>query len=58
MLPKWIVLILPLLIRKLTPALIEFIKESIKALKKHAAGTKNPYDDMFVELLESLLNIK
>lgn len=58
MLTKWIMLILPLVIRKLTPTLSDFMKGSVTAMKKHAAGTKNPYDDMFVELLETLLNIK
>ena len=55
---KWILLILPLVLRKLTPALSEFMKDSVKAMKKNAAATKNPYDDMFVEMLENVLNIK
>jgi len=50
--------ILPILIDNLSPALRQFIEQLIAELEKKAKETKNTYDDMFVELLKAIFNIK
>ncbi len=57
MIEKWIVKLLPLIVKTLTPSLKGTIREFLTTLENQAKQTKNPWDDFAVELLKSLLKV-
>lgn len=50
--------ILPTLIDNISPAVRQIIIQIIQDLEKKAKETKNPYDDMLIELLKAVFNVR
>lgn len=55
---KLVLMVLPLVFHALTPALYDFFVDAVKHMEKNAAETSNPYDDVFVSMLKTLLNMQ
>lgn len=50
--------IIEIILNALSPILRDIIFESVISLRKHAATTDNPLDDIVADFLCKLLNIK
>lgn len=50
-----IISILPLIVKAVTPEIKKTAKNLLKDLRSRAEATPNPYDDVFVDILDELL---
>ena len=55
---KWLLQLVTIMLGVITPQLREGLNEFISNLEKQAAETPNPWDDIFVGLLKTLLGVK
>lgn len=55
---KWILRIITMVLGVMTPELRESLTAFVQAMEANAKKTPNPWDDIFVGLLKSLLGIK
>lgn len=55
---KWVVPLLRIAVRALTPTIEKALENAIHSLYEHALKTENDIDNIFVELLADLLDIE
>lgn len=55
---KWYINLLPVIINALSPQFFSELESWIKQLKEYAKKTDNPIDDIFVDLLDRVINPK
>lgn len=55
---RLLLMLLPTILSSISPALREFLIDSINHMEANAEKTDNPWDDMFVKIIKALLNIK
>lgn len=52
---KWILTVLTRIIAMSSPEILEAVREAVQTMVAKAAATPNPWDDIFVGLLEMLV---
>ncbi len=52
---KWILTVLTRIIAMASPEILEGVREMVQVMVAKAAATPNPWDDIFVGLLEMLV---
>lgn len=55
---KWLLILVGQMLSVITPQLRQGLTEFVNTLEKQAKATPNPWDDIFVGLVKSVLQIK
>lgn len=56
MMERLLLTVLPMIIKNVTPVIVDELRELLANLEQHAKETQNPWDDLFVALLSAVLN--